>query len=83
MCLVLAAMLEDSHAISLSSTLSSELWPCVDGEHNLAAATRTAQGAGALCRANKSYFASCSNCCCQDQLCLCLATFRQCLVQQA
>jgi hypothetical protein len=36
MCLVLCAMLEDSHAISLSSSLMSELWPCVDGEphHN-------------------------------------------------
>jgi hypothetical protein len=32
MCLVLCAMLEDSHAISLSSTIMSELWPCVDGE---------------------------------------------------
>jgi hypothetical protein len=32
MCLVLCAMLEDSHAISLSSSLMSELWPCVDGE---------------------------------------------------
>ncbi|KAF6253828.1 hypothetical protein COO60DRAFT_1642879 [Scenedesmus sp. NREL 46B-D3] len=31
MCMVLCAMLEDSHAISLSSTLMSELWPCVDG----------------------------------------------------
>jgi hypothetical protein len=32
MCLVLCAMLEGSHAISLSSSLMSELWPCVDGE---------------------------------------------------